>query len=92
MGGLDPSYENSSAMTWWSRPGLTDILVDGANISYGLHGDEFAALLILSGFSPSEFKGSETSSCTGHLGYMFLGPHSPFAQIAQLDGSAKKTG
>lgn len=82
MSGLDST-------AWWSRPGQTDLLVDRAKISYGMHGDEFAALLILAGFSPSEFHPSETSSATGPLGYMYLGSHGPFSQAAQLDGSSK---
>jgi hypothetical protein len=89
LAGPDSPHRGTEASTWWSRPGQTDLLVDGAKISYGLHGDEFAALLILSGFSPSNFHSTETSSDTGHLGYMYLGPHGPFSQIAQLDGSSK---
>jgi hypothetical protein len=86
MSGLESTRHGTA---WWSRPGQTDLWVDGAKISYGMHGDEFAALLILCGFSPSKFHPSETSSATGPLGYMHLGPHGPFSQVAQLDGSSK---
>jgi hypothetical protein len=54
-----------------------------------MHRDKVAALLILAGFSPSKFQSSETSSATGLLGWMYLGPHSPFSQVAQLDSSSK---
>jgi hypothetical protein len=79
------------SMTLWSRSGYIDILVEGEKISYGLHGAEFAALLIiLGGLSPSESHARETLSHTGHLGHMHPGPRDPFSQIPQLDGSLKQ--
>ncbi|KAE9381790.1 hypothetical protein N431DRAFT_551821 [Stipitochalara longipes BDJ] len=87
---LDSRRHLVDPMTMWSGPTRPDLLVEGDKISYGLHGDEFAALLILGGFSPSDFHVSKTSSHTGHLGHMHLGPLGPFSQIAQLDGSWKR--
>ncbi|RFU28650.1 hypothetical protein B7463_g7677, partial [Scytalidium lignicola] len=70
-------------------PETADILVDGSKISYGLPGDEFAALLILSGFSPSAYNPKETTRTTSHLGHMYLAAHSdPFSQVAQLDSAS----
>jgi hypothetical protein len=76
-----------SKHTWWSRHPQLDLLVDKTKVSYGMDGEDFAALLILSSFSPSGLHSSETSNTTGHLGQVYLGPHSPFSQIAQFDGS-----
>jgi hypothetical protein len=74
---------------WKDIPKSSDLLIEGTKISYGLTADEFMALLILSGFSPSWYDVDKTKSATGHLGHMYVRPHTPFSQIAQLDGSSK---
>jgi hypothetical protein len=75
---------------WWIRHRQLDLLVDGRKISYGMDGAEFAALLILSSFSPSTLSLNETSTTIGHLGQVYLGHHGPFSQIAQFDVSPKE--
>lgn len=73
-------------------PTTADLHVDGSKISYGLPGEDFAALLILGSFSPSSIQPKETTRSTSHLGHMYLAPHSdPFTQIAQLDGASWNT-
>jgi hypothetical protein len=73
-------------------PTAADVLVDGSKISYGLPGEDFAALLILSGVSPSSFDPEKTTKVFGHLGAMYLATHSdPLSQIAQLDGTSWNT-
>lgn len=69
------------------RLGLADMLVDNESISYGFSAAEFAALLIICGFRPSDFAttpGQFTSS-TSHFGRMLLDKHGPFSQVAQFD-------
>jgi len=66
----------------------TDLLIEGAKISFGLSGPGFSALLILSGLSPSAFLPNEVSKSDSHIGHMFLGPRDPFSQIAQADNSS----
>jgi hypothetical protein len=87
-GGLDSKHSIVGPVSWWSRRRQLELLVDKTKISYGMDGDEFAALLILSSFSPSGLYPTETSSTTGHLGQVYVGHHGPFSQIAQFDGSS----
>ncbi|KAH8807681.1 hypothetical protein F5884DRAFT_880968 [Xylogone sp. PMI_703] len=70
-------------------PVTADVQIDGPKISYGLPADEFIVLLILSGFSPSDFSSKETRKATSHMGHMYLATHSdPFSQVAHLDGAS----
>lgn len=70
MGELNSRCSRVDSMTLWSRSDYIDILVEGEKSSYGLHGDEFAALLILGDLSPSESHAREKLSHTGPLGHV----------------------
>jgi len=72
-GGLDSKHSIVGPVSWRSRRRQLELLVDKTKISYGMDGDEFAALLILSSFSPSGLYPTETSSTTGHLGQVYIG-------------------
>jgi hypothetical protein len=91
LGGPESKYEEMTRSNFGigCYPRQVDLLIDGAKISYGMHGDEFAALLILSGISPSKFHPQQTSNAVSHLGRFFLGAHDTFSQIAQFDGTMK---
>lgn len=69
------------------RPGLADILVENESISYGFSAAEFAALLIIGGFHPSDFAATPGlfTSSTSYYGRMLLDKHGPFSQVAQFD-------
>lgn len=72
-----------------NAPTTADVLVDGTKISYGLPGNDFMSLLILGGFSPSEFDPKKARTVTSHLGDMHLASRGdPFSQIAVLDNSS----
>lgn len=73
----------------WIDTTQSDLLIDGSKISLGLTGSEFAALLILSGFSPSKFSVNGSSSTGSHLGRMYVASHGPFSQVAQMDHSSR---
>lgn len=65
------------------KSNLADVRVEDGKLLYGFSSDEFAALLILGGFSPT--KVSSKGSVTGFLGRMHIMNHSPFTQIAVFD-------
>ncbi|RDL35985.1 uncharacterized protein BP5553_06597 [Venustampulla echinocandica] len=89
---LNPGHQDNHPVAAPQVPTTADIHVDGSKISYGLPAEDFAALLILAGFSPSHFDPKETTKKTSHLGHMYVAPHSdPFTQIAQLDGATWNT-
>ncbi|KAK4691294.1 hypothetical protein P7C71_g5672, partial [Lecanoromycetidae sp. Uapishka_2] len=71
------------------RPGLADILVENESVSYGFSAAEFAALLIICGFPPSDFAATpgQFTSSTSHFGRMLLDKHGPFSQVAQFDAN-----
>lgn len=91
---LSSTSPSTTTAPFQEVPQPADILLDGAKISYGLQGAEFAALLILAGFSPSAFALQETRRADSHLGTMYVGPRELFAfeQVAQLDAPFAQLG
>ena len=69
------------------RPGLADMLVENESVSYGFSAAEFAALLILCGFPPQDFRPTPSGfRCSvWYFGRMLLDNHGPFSQVAQFD-------
>ena len=67
-------------------PRLSDLIFDNGRVLYGFSKYEFAALLIISGFSPADFSLSGCTSSTKFLGSMQLADNEPFSQIACFDG------
>lgn len=65
------------------KSNLADVRVEDGKLLYGFSSNEFTALLILGGFSPT--KVSLEGSITGFLGRMHIMNHSPFTQIAVFD-------
>ena len=90
LGGPNAKRPARGTRTWQETPSQNDLLIDGPKISYGMTGVEFAALLILSGCSPSNFRSNETSDATSCIGHMYLAANDPFSQIAQMDTSSSK--
>lgn len=67
-------------------PRLADLIFDNGRVLYGFSKYEFAALLIVSGFSPADFSISGCTTSTKFLGSMQLADNEPFSQIACFDG------
>ena len=67
-------------------PRLADLIFDNGRVLYGFSKYEFAALLIISGFSPANFSISGCTTSTRFLGSMQLADNEPFSQIACFDG------
>jgi len=89
---LNPGKRDEKTSIPLLAPTTADILFDGPKISYGLPGEDFAALLILSSFSPSDFDAKEARTETSHLGDMHLAAQSdPFSQIAKMDNASWNT-
>lgn len=66
-------------------PRLADLIFDNGRVFYGFSKYEFAALLIVSGFSPTDFSISGCTTSTKFLGSMQLADNEPFSQIACFD-------
>lgn len=64
-------------------PPQTDLIVEESRVLYGFSPSEFAALLIICGFSPTTVSHAGTS--TAFLGRLQLVEHGPFSQQAQFD-------
>lgn len=64
---------------------LTDVIMEEGRILYGFSAGEFAALLIICGFSPVDLAPSGTTCSTKYMGTMYLAAHGPFSQIARFD-------
>lgn len=78
---------------WQGIPAQCDFLIEGGKILYGMTGAEFAAILIIGGFSPSRFYLGDhtTSAVVKHhmrLGQIYFGYRDAFSQIAQFDGAS----
>ena len=67
------------------RPGLGDALVENGSISYGFSAAEFAALIILCGFSPRKFAPQSSRHSASYYGQIVIAEHGPFSQVAQFD-------
>lgn len=67
------------------RPQLSDVRFEDGRLLYGFSGPEFAALLILCGFRPSNFTSKDDSFDVSFLGSLYVAEHGPFTQIAHFD-------
>lgn len=66
-------------------PRLADLLFDNGRVLYGFSQNEFTALLIICGFSLSDFSISGCTTSNKFLGSMQLADHEPFSQVARFD-------
>lgn len=66
-------------------PRLADLIFDNGRVLYGFSQNEFTALLIICGFSLSDFSITGCTTSTNFLGTMQLADHEPFSQVAQFD-------
>ena len=66
-------------------PTQADMRIEDGKLLYGLSSAEFAAVLILGGFSTADFSSKQTSSSVKYLGRMHLADHGVFSQIAHFD-------
>lgn len=66
-------------------PRLADLVFDNGRVLYGFSQSEFMALLIICGFSPSDFSIDGCTTSTKFLGSMQLADNEPFSQIARFD-------
>lgn len=64
---------------------LADLIFDNGRVLYGFSQGEFAALLIICGFSISDFSISGCTTSTKFLGSMQLADNEPFSQVARFD-------
>ncbi|KAL8772939.1 MAG: hypothetical protein Q9209_001959 [Squamulea sp. 1 TL-2023] len=74
--------------TFKRTPTQADVRIKDGKLDYGFSAAEFAALLIVAGFSFDDFAAKGTSSSIGYLGTMHLADHGPFSQIAHFDPHA----
>lgn len=74
--------------TFWIRPlgpGLGDALIQNGSILYGFSTAEFAALIILDGFSPGGFAPQSSRHSTSYYGQIQVADYGHFSQIARVD-------
>ncbi len=64
---------------------LADVRIDDGKVLYGFSAEEFVAMLLLAGFSPTAFSPRGTRSVTGFLGRMHVMNLGPFTEVAVFD-------
>ena len=81
----DYSIQDYGNWTRALRPGLGDALVNNGSISYGFSAAEFAALIIICGFSPRDFHPKSLRHSSSYYGQIVVAEHDNFSQIAKFD-------
>lgn len=67
------------------RPKLGDALVENGRIMYGFSAAEFAALIILCGFHPEEFRPNRSHHSVSFFGQMRVAEYDHFSHVARFD-------